>query len=62
MRQHRNCLEADRIKRTRAAAAAGAINFKQRCGQCKTCMNNYAGGAGRRVGWVGAWGRVGSGE
>ena len=48
MRQHRNCLEADRIKRTRAAAAAGAINFKQRCGQCKTCMNNYAGGAGRR--------------
>ena len=43
IKHHRNCLEADRMRRTRASAAAGAINLKQRCGQCKTCMNNYAG-------------------
>ena len=49
VKQHRDCLEADRMRRTRAAAAAGAINLKQRCGQCKTCMNNFAGGrVGRR--------------
>lgn len=55
VKQNRDCLEADRMRRTRAAAAAGAINLKQRCGQCKTCMNNFAGGwAGWvRAGWAG---------
>ncbi len=40
------------MRRTRASAAAGAINLKQRCGQCKTCMNNYA-GKGTGAGWAG---------
>jgi hypothetical protein len=31
------------MRRTRASAAAGAVNLKQRCGQCKTCMNSIAG-------------------
>ena len=44
MKHNRNCLESERMRRTRASAAAGAINLKQRCGQCKTCMNNFAGG------------------
>lgn len=47
------------MKRTRAAAAAGAINLKQRCGQCKTCLNNIAGGWGGRVGGVELWWRLG---
>lgn len=46
VKQHKNNLEAERMRRTRASAAAGAINLKQRCGQCKTCMNNFAGGRG----------------
>ena len=44
VKHNRNCLESERMRRTRASAAAGAINLKQRCGQCKTCMNNFAGG------------------
>ncbi|KAI3428766.1 hypothetical protein D9Q98_007587 [Chlorella vulgaris] len=43
IKANRNCLEADRMRRTRASAAAGAVNLKQRCGQCKTCMNSIAG-------------------
>ncbi|PSC75340.1 methylase [Micractinium conductrix] len=43
VKHNRNSLEADRMRRTRASAAAGMINLKQRCGQCKTCMNNFAG-------------------
>ncbi|KAI7841433.1 hypothetical protein COHA_004828 [Chlorella ohadii] len=43
VKHNRNCLESERMRRTRASAAAGAINLKQRCGQCKTCMNNFAG-------------------
>lgn len=31
------------MRRTRAAAAASAVNLKQRCGGCKTCMNLLAG-------------------
>lgn len=31
------------MRRTRAAAAASAVNLKQRCGACKTCMNMLAG-------------------
>lgn len=46
IKHNRNCLEADRMRRTRASAAAGAVNLKQRCGQCKTCMNNLAGECG----------------
>jgi hypothetical protein len=43
VKHNRNCLESERMRRTRASASAGAINLKQRCGQCKTCMNNFAG-------------------
>uniref|UniRef100_A0A1D2A1D0 DNA (cytosine-5-)-methyltransferase n=3 Tax=Auxenochlorella protothecoides TaxID=3075 RepID=A0A1D2A1D0_AUXPR len=39
----RHTLEGDRMRRTRAAAAASAVNLKQRCGGCKTCMNLLAG-------------------
>jgi hypothetical protein len=58
------------MRRTRASAAAGAVNLKQRCGQCKTCMNNLAGGGRavalmqmggvldrQRPGLAGLWGR-----
>lgn len=39
----RKTLEGERMRRTRAAAAASAVNLKQRCGACKTCMNMLAG-------------------
>lgn len=39
----RKTLEGERMRRTRAAAAASAVDLKQRCGACKTCMNMLAG-------------------
>ncbi|GAB4814995.1 hypothetical protein N2152v2_002041 [Parachlorella kessleri] len=35
-------VDVERMRRTRAAAAAASVNLKQRCGTCRTCMNKYA--------------------
>jgi len=41
LKQGRNNQETERIKRTRAAAAAAGVDMKQRCGTCRTCMSYF---------------------
>eukprot|EP00887_Chlorella_sp_A99_P001977 scaffold18.g1977.t1 len=39
----RSCMDADRMRRTRAQAMAAGVNLKDRCGSCRTCMNSFVG-------------------
>lgn len=41
VRNGRSTMEAERMRRTRAASAAAAVNLKQRCGTCRTCMTKF---------------------
>ena len=34
--------EVDRMRKTRAAAAATAVDLKRRCGRCKTCTYPFS--------------------
>jgi len=43
VKQKKSSLTTDKMRQTRAAAAAASVDLKSRCGRCRTCMNAYVG-------------------
>ena len=41
VKQKKSSLTTDKMRQTRAAAAAASVDLKSRCGRCRTCMNAY---------------------
>ena len=39
----KSSINTDKMRQTRAAAAAACVDLKSRCGRCRTCMNAYVG-------------------
>lgn len=40
---NKSSITTDKMRQTRAAAAAASVDLKSRCGRCRTCMNAYVG-------------------
>lgn len=42
VKNRKSNISVDKMRQTRAAAAAAGVDLKKRCGRCRSCMNAYA--------------------